>query len=260
MKALFEKKAVTVSLSVVFWITLWWVVAAVFGMPLLLPTPWATLKCLVGLAATKAFWLTVAGSLLRIVAGIVLALVSGSLLAVLTVKSKLCHTLFSPMLTLFKATPVASVIFLLLLWVGRGRVPLVIAFMMALPIVWGNVREGLLATDKGLLEMAAVFEFSAFKKWRYIHLPSILPYFLAACRSAMGLAWKAGVAAEVLCTPKGSIGRAIYESQLYFYTNELFAWTLLVILLSLLIEEGALRLLGRVDKHRGKEVTRDAED
>ena len=230
-------------LCVAFWIALWWVVAAIFDSPLLLPTPLQTLKALGALAATGEFYLTVLLSLARILAGILLALAGGTLLALLTVKSALCHHLFSPLLTLFKATPVASVIFLILLWVGRDNVPLWIAFMMAFPIVWSNVREGLLQTDKQLLEMAKLFEVPRSRVLFKLRLPSLAPYLLSACRSAIALAWKAGIAAEVLCVPARSIGRAIYEGKTYMMTEELFAWTFIVIVISVLIGKGALLLV-----------------
>ena len=240
------------ALSLLFWLGLWWVAAVAFHKPLLLPTPRIVFETLCSLARTALFWQTVATSLLRILLGILAALVTGTLLAVLTVWSRFFHHLFSPLLNLFKATPVASVIFLMLLFIGRARVPFVIAFMMALPIVWSNVREGLLATDRSLLEMAAVFRLSPWKKLTRIRLPALLPYFLAAARSAIGLSWKAGVAAEVLCVPEHSIGRAIFEGKQYLMTEELFAWTLTVILISVAVEALALALLRLGDKERRK--------
>ncbi|MBE6690757.1 MAG: ABC transporter permease subunit [Ruminococcaceae bacterium] len=232
-------------LALLFWVGVWWLIAAILRKPLILPAPPAVLRTLGELAITWPFWRTVLLSLLRISGGILLALLSGSLLALLTVKSRFIHHLFSPLLTLFKATPVASVIFLVLLWVGRDNVPLLIAYVMALPIVWSNVREGFLQTDRKLLEMATVFGLSKKQQLFSIRIPSLYPYFLAACRSAIALAWKAGIAAEVLCSPKNAIGSAIYESKQYLMTEELFAWTLVVIVISAAIEWGALALLQR---------------
>ncbi len=237
-------------LSICFWIGLWWLIAGLYGKPLLLPTPIAMLKALGRLAADGAFYLALGASLVRIVIGISLALLCGTLLAVLTYNSRLAHQLFSPLLTLFKATPVASVIFLMLLWIGRNGVPLVIAFMMALPIVWSNVQEGLRSTDRALLEMAHVFRVPRRRVFFGIRLPSLTPYFLAAVRSAVALAWKAGIAAEVLCVPERSIGKAIYEGKLYLLTDELFAWTFIVVVISMLIEWLALFLFDRAQKQR----------
>ncbi len=247
-------------LCVLFWIALWWAVAASFDQPLLLPTPPQTLAALLALAATGEFYLTVLLSLSRILLGIALALAGGTLLALLTVKSPLCHHLFSPLLTLFKATPVASVIFLMLLWIGRDNVPLWIAFMMAFPIVWGNVREGLLHTDRQLLEMASAFDVPRARVLFKLRLPALTPYLLSACRSAIALSWKAGVAAEVLCVPARSIGRAIYEGKTYLMTEELFAWTLLVVVISVLIERGALALLRRAQRTLAAQKGVEADD
>lgn len=242
-------------LALLFWVGLWWILAVAFDSPLLLPTPVAVIKTILRFLGTALFWKTVAVSLIRILIGIVLALIGGTLLAFLTFKSSFFHHLFSPMLMLFKATPVASVIFLVLLWIGRDTVPLFIAFVMALPIVWSNVREGLLQTDRRLLEMAALFNVSPREQVLHIRIPSLFPYFLAACRSAIALAWKAGIAAEVLCSPVNSIGRYIYEGKQYLQTDELFAWTLVVILISALVEWGALKLLQKAETTTKRKVT-----
>ena len=230
-------------LCVAFWIALWWVIAAIFDKPLLLPTPLKTVKTLGSLATTGEFYLSVLFSLSRILLGIILALSAGTLLALLTTKSAFCHHLFSPVLTLFKSTPVASFIFLVLLWVGRDLVPLWIAFMMALPIVWSNVREGLLQTDRHLLEMAKLFDVPKMRVLLQLRLPALAPYFLSACRSAIALAWKAGIAAEVLCNTERSIGGAIAEGKQTLETEAIFAWTLLVVVISVILERLTLLLL-----------------
>ncbi len=239
-------------LSILFWLLLWLLLALLFDKPLLLPTPPAVLKKMGQLMGTSGFWLSLALSLARISAGILIALILGTVLAFLTVRFSLLHHLFAPLLNLLKATPVASVIFLLLLFIGRDTVPLVIAFAMALPIVWSNVREGLLAADRALFEMASVFRVPHGRVIKQILLPSVMPYFLAACRAGIGLAWKAGVAAEVLAVPEHSIGRAIYESKLYLFTDELFAYTLTVVLISVVIEYLVLGLLPKANPQKGE--------
>ena len=118
--------------------------------------------------------------------------------------------------------------------------------------VWANVGAGVRETDRELLEVARVFRFSRRKLLRRVYVPSVLPYFLSACKSAVGLGWKAGVAAEVLTVPAVSIGRMLYESKLYLETADLFAWTAAVILCSLLIEKLVMAAVGRLSAGRGK--------
>jgi NitT/TauT family transport system permease protein len=106
-----------------------------------------------------------------------------------------------------------------------------------LPVVWGNVTKGIAQTDRRLLQMARCYRFGAAKAVRYVYLPSVAPYFLAACTTGMGLAWKAGIAAEVLANAELSIGGRIYDSKIYMETTDLFAWTAVVVLMSAALEK-----------------------
>jgi NitT/TauT family transport system permease protein len=82
-----------------------------------------------------------------------------------------------------------------------------------------------------------VYGFSKWKKLTSLYIPTVAPYFLAACKSTLGLAWKAGISAEILCTPKRAIGTELYLAKTYLETADLFAWTLVIILLSIAIEK-----------------------
>ena len=183
--------------------------------------------------------------------GIVSAVLLGILLALLTHKSAVLRALLSPVMTLVKSTPVASFIILALVWLGRDVVPPVIAALMVLPVVWANVSQGLDGIDPQLLELAQVCRLPRGRVFRRITLPSVLPHLRAALCSALGLGWKAGVAAEILTVPARSIGKRIYEAKIYLETTELFAWTAAVVLLSLVIERLLLRLVGRIGKKGG---------
>lgn len=235
--------------ALLFWGLVWALAAWAMDKPLLLPTPVQVLRCMGQLAATSAFWQTTLISIGRILLGLALGIGLGSLLAVLTELSPILHTLIAPAMTAMQATPVASFAILVLIWVERDFVPVLILCMMALPVIWGGVSGGIRSTDPQLLEMAQVFRLSRYTKLRRIYVPSVLPFFRTACASALSLGWKAGIAAEVLTVPKMSIGRMISESKLYLQTPELFAWTLTVIILSLLLQGLMLRLLKGRDRH-----------
>ena len=122
---------------------------------------------------------------------------------------------------------------------------------MVLPMVWANVSQGIEATDAKLLEVARLFRFSRWKTLWKVYLPSVRPYFVAACTTGMGFAWKSGIAAEVLGTPRGTIGRELYNAKIYLETPDLFAWTAVVVLMSVLIEKGMLALLNRSRRRKG---------
>ena len=235
--------------ALLFWTAVWYLTALALDNPLLLPTPVQVLRCLGSMAVTASFWQTTAVSICRILLGVACAVLLGMVLAVLTEQSRLLNALIAPAMTAMQATPVASFTILVLIWLDRDYVPVLICGMMGLPIVWNSVSSGIRLTDPQLLEMAQVYRLSPFRRLRRIWVPSVMPFFRTACSSALGLGWKAGIAAEVLTVPKHSIGRMISESKLYLLTEELFAWTLAVIVLSLLLQKMMLRLLQGRDRH-----------
>ena len=234
-----------------FWLLIWQLAASLVARELLLPSPLQVARTLLRLALGAEFWLTLLRSILRILAGLLLSVLLGILLALLTHRSAILKALFSPVMTLVKSTPVASFIILALVWLGRDVVPLFIAALMVLPVVWANVSAGLDGIDPQLLEVAKVYRLPRSRVLRRITLPSVLPHLRAALCSALGLGWKAGIAAEVLTVPARSIGKRIYEAKIYLETTELFAWTAAVVLVSLLIERLLLRLVRRLRKEDG---------
>lgn len=229
--------------AVAIWLLLWQLASMAVALPLLLPSPLAVLLRLGQLCTGADFWLTVASSLLRILLGFLLGVLFGTALAGLCWRFRLIDALARPLLGVFKSTPVASFIILALVWVKTTWLATVISFIMVLPLIYANVREGIDSADRQLLEMARVFRLSRRKTFRYCYLPAILPFFLSAISSALGFAWKSGIAAEVLGRPARAIGSQIYDSKIYLETPDLFAWTLVVILLSVLLERLAVRFV-----------------
>lgn len=237
------RKVLRALCAALFWLALWQCVALLVGREVYLPAPLSVARRLIALCGEGTFWLSCGGSLLRVAAGFALALLCGTGLAFLSVFCSPADALISPALHVVRATPVASFILIALIWLKSGLVPVFIAFLMVLPVVWGNLCAGLKNADRQLLEVAAVYRFSRAKTVRTVYLPAARPYFFAAVQTGAGLAWKAGIAAEALGRTALSIGRAIYDSKSYLETADLFAWTAALILLSALFEALLLRLL-----------------
>ena len=240
------KKAAAALAVALVWLCLWLgssFFAKRAGFGLLLPTPADVCGALRELLQTKSFYLSVGRSLLRVLTGWAGGVAAGTALAALTSFSKPVHLFFAPLLHIIKATPVASFIILALVLMKKDSVPAFTGFLMSLPLVWANVSEGLTAPNEQLTEMARAFGMSRKNELQYIRLPALAPYFTAAATTSMGLTWKACIAAEVICTPQSSIGSGIYNAKVYLETPSLFAWTLTVILFSVLLEMLIKKLL-----------------
>ena len=223
---------------------LWQLAAALIGNRLLLVGPVQVLRRLWALALTGEFWSAVGFTFARITLGFLLAFCLALVLAIPAARFPLVQILLQPYMAAVKTVPVASFIVIALLWLSGRRLSIFISFLMVLPVLYANFLQGIRSADGQLLEMARVFRMSFLNRIRGIYLPALEPYCLSGCRSALGLCWKAGVAAEVIGVCGGSVGGMLYDAKVYLEISDLFAWTLVIVLLSVGFEWAFLRLLG----------------
>ena len=241
-----KRKILQTALIALIYITVWEAVSLLVGKELLLPSPLSTLSRLAVLLTQGESWLYAGLTLLRIMAGYIIGVLLGILLAVLTARSAFAEALLSPLRAIVKASPVTSFILLALLWLSSDMVPLVISVLMVVPMIWTATAEAILQTDPRLVEMGRLFGLSRWQIVQKIYVPSVLPQFLAACTTSLGFAWKSGVAAEIIALPKQSIGYKLYQSKLRIETPDLFAWTLMIVALSMLLEWLLVRGMRRI--------------
>lgn len=240
------KKILFPALVVLFWILVWEGISLRVDQELLVPSPVQVFSRIFILIGTASFWQITATTVARISIGFLSGSAAGVLFAVLTSISPVVLAFFKPILSIVKATPVASFIILALVWIKGGQIPAFISFLMVFPIVWGNVVKGIDQTDKKLLEMAKVYHIKKIDIFKKIYLNSVLPFFVPAAMTSMGLAWKAGIAAEVLSVPQFAIGTAIYNAKIYLETIDLFAWSIVVIIISVILEKIVVTLLQKM--------------
>lgn len=226
-----------------FWLLVWELASLRIGNEIFLASPFAVLKALFVLIWDLDFWQTIFFSSLRIITGFALALLSGTVLSVFAYRFRLIEELISPLMRIIKAMPVASFIILALVWIKSENLSVLISFMMVLPMIYSSVLLGLRARDEKLLQMAKVFELGLWNQAIAIYIPSVKPFFMTAVTVGLGFCWKAGIAAEVIGHPVGSIGVRLYEAKLYLMTKELLAWTVVIILISVLFEKVVVLLL-----------------
>ncbi len=227
---------------VLLWLCIWQIAVILVDNILLLAGPIETLQTLIKEATLPAFWYTVGCSLLRILSGFLTAFVLGCLLGVVSSKWRLLEEFFAPFMLFCKAVPVACFAVILLIWWGAGWLSFAICFLVTLPVVYVNVLEGIKSTDERLLQMTEVFRIPFLNKFFFIYRPAVSPFLEGGLKTALGMGMKAGVAAEVIGLADHSIGGEIYLSKIYLDTAGVFAWTVVVVVLSALLEKGALAL------------------
>lgn len=234
--------------AIAFWILIWEALALRIGSELILASPVSVAKTLFGMIGRGELWKPVWFSLARIFTGFAAALVLGSAAAVVSSRVRAVKILLSPITSVIKSTPVASFIILAIIWFGSRNLNAFISFLMGFPIVYLNILSGIESVSRELLEMSEVYGMNLRKKLTYVYLPQLMPFVTSACSVALGLCWKSGVASEVIGISVGSIGERLYESKLYFMTSELLAWTVVIIVISTVIEKLVLAALGAASR------------
>ena len=234
--------------AVALWLLLWQAAAMLVGRDFLLASPVATARRFLALAATGAFWASALFSLARIFLGFLLGMLCGSALAALSARYGRVRELVAPLHAVLCSIPVASFVIVALIWLPSRNLSVLVCFLITFPVIYAGVLGEIDRADPRMIEMAALFGMKRSRRLVYVYALPALRGFEGVCATAIGLAWKSGTAAELISIPAGSIGERLYEAKVYLMTGDLFAWTILIILLSSLCSRlfcALLRLLAR---------------
>lgn len=220
----------------IFWVLIWELCSLFINKPILLPSPIEVLKVLILLINKAYFWQSVFSSVFRVILGLLLSIGVGILIGVTAGLNNFIEELLNPLIVSIKSTPVMSIIILALVWFKSSYVSVFTTVLMCFPIIYTNVLQGIKSVDIHLIQMANVYKVKNKYIIKDIYLPSINHYIISGILMCLGLGWKVSVTSEVLSTPKYSIGLNLLNAKSTLETSELFAWTIVVVLLSFIFE------------------------
>lgn len=256
-----EKNRVKSALIILFWLVVWEITDRVIDNRIILSGPVHIIASLAQQVQQADFWLICGASFLRIAVGFILSFVAGFLLALVCHRFKLIRDFLEPIIVMLKTVPMISFVIMLLIWVGNQALTIYLSFLIVLPIIYTNTLQGLNNVDPQLMEVAKVYHMAPWKKFMFIYRPAFMPFVLSASKLALGMSWKSGIMAEVIGTPKPSIGREMYAAKSYLQTADLFAWTVVVVILSVIFEKAFMFLLKKLSAPMGWLVSgKDTDD
>lgn len=243
--SLLKNKVLKTVLSAIIVLSIWEIAALLINDAYFLPDILQTFKALIKIISSRSFFEVVFTSVYRVFSGLFYGIAAGTVLAGICYKFDIVNSIISPIISIMKATPVACIIVLLWVSLNYTELAIFVVILMVLPIVWQNVYEGLNAVDDQLNEVTKVFELTKFQRLKVLVVPSVLSYLLPAIVTSVGLAWKAEVAAEIMSN--SNMGRLIYDFKTVSYdTASIFAWTVIIVTLSIVFEKVTKMLFGRV--------------
>ena len=188
------------------------------------------------LLKTPAFYRAFAYTFARVLIAFAASVIIGTLLGILCGLSSVTKDFFELPLAIIRATPVVAFILIALFWFKSGTVPVFVSVLMTLPIMTTAVANGFYKSDTQLHCMAKIFCFTRRQAFRYIQLPSLIPFLLNGMVSSFGLTWKVVAAGEVLSLPKNAAGTMLARAQVHLETPTVIAITIILVGVSFILE------------------------
>ena len=234
-------KITAVLLALLFW----QIVAMILNRSFLLSSPVEVVKALFELGGKNVFWMGLGKSIFKIFLGFLAGGGVGIFFAGLSYRFKLFEIYISPYIMVIRSVPVASFVIIILIWLGSEALSVLVCFFMVMPIFYANTLEGLKSVDVKMLQMAKIYELGQKAKFIYIYLPGLESFLISSSVASMGIAFKSGIAAEVIGRPKNTLGFFLFDSKIYLETSKVFAITLIVILCSAIFERLIIFIMER---------------
>lgn len=243
MGGMAAKRRIGRLLSVFALLLFWWLAAFCVNSPLILPSPAAVFMRLTVIVRDGGFWRNYVSTLLRCAVSFSVTAVLGVALGILCGLFEFFAFFMEIPLAAVRGAPVVSFILVALFWFTSGTVPVFVSVVMTLPIMTTSVASGLRNSEPPLLEMAAVFRFSEFQKFRWIKLPVAVPFIKEGAVSCFGLTWKVVAAGEVLCIPRYGLGAVLQRAQVHLETADVVAVSLVLIATSFVFQAVFFRIM-----------------
>ena len=223
-------------LAVLVFVAVWWLAALAIGTELVLPSPAAVVKECGEMLASGSFWKSIGMSTLRALWAFALSLVLALVLGISAGYREGVARFLSPLVTLLRSVPTISVIFLVLVMLPSGQVPVLIGFLVVFPLLYEGTKEGCRSVDPDLVALSEVYRVPVSERIRKCYLPAMLPSLFSVCRSAIGLTLKVVIAAEAIAATGMSLGRLMNSAKVRLESGQLLAYTLAAIAVSFLLE------------------------
>lgn len=232
-----QKQFIFTLIGIISIVTAWQLSAHFTGNTDIFPSPLKSLVTITKLSMTEAFWMHIGVTLFRGIMGGIFSLILGFTLGLLASTNICIKSMIFPWIVLLRSIPVISVILLAIIWLVPGYVPFFIMLITVTPIITEEVIEGIIEINGRYKEMITIYKIPWVKQLRDVILPGLLPRLASGFSLGMGYGWRAVVVGEVLSRPQWGIGDRMAHSQSYFNTDELIAWTVVLIIVSYIFDK-----------------------
>lgn len=232
-----SKKILIQFCSLFCFLIVWQILSLIVKSDLILPSPVTVFAALMQILKNAVFYKAFLFTFLRILAAFIISSILGLILGYLCSRFKTFDIFFEPFNTILRVTPVVAIILIVVFWFKSDFVPVFVSVLMTFPVMCSSVKNGFNSVPKNYLESAQVYNLSEFQTLFQVKIPMSKSFIYNGLISTFGLTWKVIVAGEVLCLPKNSIGYLLQKNNLHLQTANVFAVTVILVLVCFIIQK-----------------------
>lgn len=235
-----------VALSCAILLFLWQIIAQKINNDIYLPTIGQVMSSLIDIVISQVFYMDIIYSLGRCVYSFLFAMILSIVLGILAYINNSFKNFLKPINTLASSIPTMILIVLALIWFDKSNAPFVVGVAIVFPILYDSVLGAMTSIDKGIMEMARLYKIGIKNKISKIYFPAIKFRLASILLSSFSLALKIVIAGEVYGQPLYGIGARIHIEKVNFNTSGIFAWIIIIVVLSMIIDLFQKLLLRRI--------------
>jgi NitT/TauT family transport system permease protein len=223
-------------------IGIWWLSS--LSVPhYILPGPARVWDALRLIEANGDLWNNLGITLWRVAVGFAVAALVGLPFGIVLGANKRAGEFFEPVIPVLNTVSSAIWAIFAIIWFGiSDATTIFVVFMTAMPLIITNVWQGTRTVNPDFIELAQVLRMPRWKVMTKIYLPTILPYFFSGARLAFGFGWRVSLVAETIGSSSG-VGYRLRQAADLIRTDQVFAWTLTMVVMMATIEMGMMKPL-----------------
>jgi NitT/TauT family transport system permease protein len=223
-------------------IGIWWLSS--LSVPhYILPGPARVWEALQFIERNGDLWNNLGITLWRVAIGFAVAALIGLPFGIVLGANKRAGEFFEPVIPVLNTVSSAIWAIFAIIWFGISNATTIfVVFMTAMPLIITNVWQGTRAVNPDFIELAQVLRMPRWKVMTKIYLPTILPYFFSGARLAFGFSWRVSLVAETIGSSSG-VGYRLRQAADLIRTDQVFAWTLTMVIMMATIEMGLMKPL-----------------
>jgi len=227
----------------VYSLLLWQLLAVGIDREVIVPYPLDVIKKMGQMIWDISFYQTIFTTLSHVVVVVMGSMVVAFILAYICYRYPIVDEYVTPVLSFIQAIPNISFIILVLVWTTSIMTVYIVLFFVIFPLLYHNFIHGFKNIPADLVDVIWLYHPPFFDKMLHVYMPLLKPSLLSGMKSALSLGVKVAVMAEILAGLPYGVGRAINFARIQFDMESVFAWTIWLVMMIIVIEYILKRLI-----------------